>query len=65
MLAGVGLGLPDPATQGLRVHAEIDGELLIWGFGSAVRYIRTARSRNSSEYFLGAAMVDVPLTSPI
>ncbi|WP_411152518.1 universal stress protein, partial [Streptomyces sp. A30] len=28
-------------------------------------YIRTARSRNSSEYFLGAAMVDVPLMSPI
>ncbi|MFD3513915.1 hypothetical protein [Streptomyces sp. NPDC058657] len=31
--------------------------------GSVVRYIRTARSRNSSE-FLGAAMVDGPLMSP-
>ncbi|MDH6699124.1 hypothetical protein P3T26_007780, partial [Streptomyces sp. MAA16] len=29
------------------------------------RYIRTARSRNSSEYFLGAAMVDVPLMRTI
>jgi hypothetical protein len=38
---------------------------LICGFGSEVRYIRTARSRNSSEYFLGAAMVDVPLMTPI
>ncbi|MCZ4612403.1 hypothetical protein O3S80_53450 [Streptomyces sp. Lzd4kr] len=33
----------------------------ICGFGSEVRYIRTARSRNSSEYFLGEAIVDAPL----
>jgi hypothetical protein len=38
---------------------------LIWGFGSEVRYIHTARSRNSNEYFLGAAMVDVPLMRTI
>jgi transposase len=29
---------------------------LICGFGSAEQYIRTARSRNSNEYFLGAAI---------
>ncbi|MEU9111555.1 hypothetical protein AB0D04_07125 [Streptomyces sp. NPDC048483] len=38
---------------------------LIWGFGSEARYIRTARSRNSNEYFLGAAMADAPLTRTI
>jgi hypothetical protein len=27
-LAGVGLGLPDPTAQGLRMHAEIDGQFL-------------------------------------
>lgn len=37
----------------------------ITGFGSAARYIRTARSRNSSGYFLGAGIVWVPLMIPI
>lgn len=37
----------------------------ITGFGSAVRYIRTARSRNSSGYFLGAGIVWAPLMRPI
>lgn len=38
---------------------------LTYGFGSVVRYIRTALSRNSNEYFLGTAMVDVPLMRTI
>ncbi|WP_424860478.1 helix-turn-helix domain-containing protein [Streptomyces sp. MMS24-I29] len=37
----------------------------ITGFGSAVRYIRTARSRNFSGYFLGAGIVWAPLVKPI
>jgi hypothetical protein len=37
---------------------------LTCGFRSETQYVRTARSRNSSEYFLAAAMVDVPLTLP-
>ena len=38
---------------------------LMTGFGSAARYIRTARSRNSSGYFLGAGIVWSPLVRPI
>ena len=36
----------------------------ITAFDSAVRYIRTARSRNSSGYFLGAGIVWAPLMRP-
>jgi len=47
------------------MHTQVDGQPLDLRLGSVVRYIRTARSRNSSGYFLGAAMVKGPLVSPI
>ncbi|MET7458767.1 hypothetical protein ABZT03_44695 [Streptomyces sp. NPDC005574] len=64
-LAGIRLGLPDPAAQGSGCTPRSTASFLICGFGSGARYIRTARSRNSNEYFLGAAMVDVPLMRTI
>lgn len=63
-LAGVCLGLADSAARGLGADAEVGGELFDLGFGSEVRYIRTARSHISSVYFFGAAMAGVPLKIP-
>ncbi|MFF2010601.1 hypothetical protein ACFVWY_16215 [Streptomyces sp. NPDC058195] len=55
--AGTGLGLTDPTAQGTPISSAIRR---ITGFGSAARYIRTARSRNSSGYFLGAGINRAP-----
>ncbi|MFF1352033.1 hypothetical protein ACFVZJ_39845, partial [Streptomyces sp. NPDC058322] len=46
--AGVGLGLADPVAQASWCTPSSSAMRRITGFGSAVRYIRTARSRNSS-----------------
>jgi hypothetical protein len=46
------------------VHAELLGRAADDGLRD-VRYIRTARSRNSSGYFLGAGIVRSPLTISI
>ncbi|WP_327248903.1 hypothetical protein [Streptomyces sp. NBC_01320] len=54
-----------PAEAQAATEAAVDAPDGICGFGSEERYIRIARSRNSSGYFLRAAMVDVPLMRTI
>jgi hypothetical protein len=57
-VAGIGIGLADPAAQGFGMDAEIPRDMRD---GPVARTSRIARSRSSSGYLRGAAMVLVVL----